>query len=121
MFLNLATNACQALDDKRKQSEGFEPLISISSRKLEDEAEFTLRDNGPGIPPEIREKIFEPFFTTKEGTQGTGLGLSLTADIIQRHGGSISVDSAEGEFTEMKLRLPLKSVRKDEEAATEKQ
>ncbi|MCY4181615.1 MAG: ATP-binding protein [Gammaproteobacteria bacterium] len=121
VFLNLATNACQALDDKRKQSEGFEPLISISSHKLEDEAEFTLRDNGPGIPPEIREKIFEPFFTTKEGTQGTGLGLSLTADIIQRHGGSISVDSAEGEFTEMKLRLPLKSVRKDEEAATEKQ
>jgi len=121
VFLNMATNACQALDEKRKQIGGFEPLISISSRKLEDDAEFTLRDNGPGIPKEIREKIFEPFFTTKEGTQGTGLGLSLTADIIQRHGGAISVDSVEGEFTEMRLRLPLKSVRKEEEIVKEQQ
>ncbi len=117
VFLNLATNACQALDDKRHRVEDFEPVIAISSRKLEKDAEFVLRDNGPGIPEKIREKIFEPFFTTKEGTKGTGLGLSLTVDIIKRHGGAISVDSEEGEFTEMRLRLPLKSVRKTEEAA----
>ena len=117
VFLNLATNACQALDDKRKKDEDFEPMITIASKKLEQEAEFVLRDNGPGIPKKIREKIFEPFFTTKEGTKGTGLGLSLTTDIMLRHGGSISVDSEEGEFTEMKLRLPLKSRRKSEEAA----
>ncbi len=117
VFLNLATNACQALDDKRNENEDFEPVIAISSRRLEKDVEFVLRDNGPGIPKNIREKIFEPFFTTKEGTKGTGLGLSLTTDILVRHGGSISVDSKEGEFTEMKIRLPLQSVRKTEEVA----
>ena len=120
VFLNLATNACQALDDKRHRIEGFEPVISISSKRLEEDAEFILRDNGPGIPKKIRDKIFEPFFTTKDGTKGTGLGLSLTTDILVRHGGSIAVDSQEGEFTEMRIRLPLKSVRKAEEAAQER-
>lgn len=119
VFLNLATNACQALDDKRSKTAGFEPIVSISSKLLENDAEFVLRDNGPGIPKKIRDKIFEPFFTTKEGTKGTGLGLSLTTDILLRHGGSIMVDSKEGEFTEFRIRLPLKSVRKDEEAAQE--
>ena len=117
VFLNLATNACQALDDKRKKEEGFEAVIAISSKKLENEAEFVLRDNGPGIPKQIRDRIFEPFFTTKEGTKGTGLGLSLTTDILVRHGGSINVDSEEGKFTEMRIRLPLQSARKSEEAA----
>ena len=117
VFLNLATNACQALDDKRKKEEDFEPVITISSKRLEKDAEFVLRDNGPGIPKKIRDKIFEPFFTTKEGTKGTGLGLSLTTDILLRHGGSIKVDSKEGEFTEMRIRMPLQSVRKAEEAA----
>ncbi len=119
VFLNLATNACQALDDKRNRIAGFEPVITIASKRLENDAEFILRDNGPGIPKKIRERIFEPFFTTKEGTKGTGLGLSLTTDILVRHGGSISVDSEEGEFTEMRIRLPLKSERKAEEAAQE--
>ena len=117
VFLNLATNACQALDDKRNKEEGFEAVISISSKRHEKDAEFVLRDNGPGIPKEIRDKIFEPFFTTKEGTKGTGLGLSLTTDILVRHGGSISVESEEGKFTEMRIRLPLQSARKAEEAA----
>ena len=116
VFLNLATNACQALDEKRNKDKNFEPVITISSKRLENDVEFVLRDNGPGIPEKIRDKIFEPFFTTKEGTKGTGLGLSLTADILLRHGGSISVDSEEGEFTEMRMRLPLQSVRKAEEA-----
>lgn len=119
VFLNLATNACQALDDKRIKEQGFEPVITISSKRLEKDAEFVLRDNGPGIPKKIRDRIFEPFFTTKEGTKGTGLGLSLTTDILVRHGGSISVDSEEGKFTEMRIRLPLESVRKEEEAAQE--
>lgn len=119
VFLNLATNACQALDDKRIKKEGFEPVITISSKRLENNAEFVLRDNGPGIPKKIRDKIFEPFFTTKEGTKGTGLGLSLTTDILKRHGGSVSLDSEDGEFTEMRIRLPLKSVRKAEEVVQE--
>ncbi len=118
VFLNLATNACQALDERRHEVDRFEPVITISSKKLETEAEFVLRDNGPGIPEAIREKIFEPFFTTKDGTKGTGLGLSLTADILLRHGGSITVDSEEGKFTEMRIRLPLESARKAEDAAT---
>ncbi len=117
VFLNLATNACQALDEKRNDGDGFEPLIRISSKRGERFAEFSLRDNGPGIPEQIRQKIFEPFFTTKEGTKGTGLGLSLTSDILLRHGGSINVDSEEGKFTEMTIRLPLESVRQAEQLA----
>ena len=107
-FLNILTNAFQALEEKRVKLEGdFEPKLDISSRRLDDGLEFCIRDNGPGIPEDLRQRMFEPFVTTKDAGKGTGLGLSLTADILTRHGGTIEVDSELGAFTEMRLRLPL--------------
>ena len=109
VFLNLATNAFQALNEKQKKVDGdYQPELSIASRQLEDHVEFCIRDNGPGIPEEVRDKIFEPFVTTKEPGKGTGLGLSLTTDILVRHGGSIQVDTEVGHYTEMRVLLPLK-------------
>ncbi len=107
-FLNILTNACQAIEEKRQSLEdGYEPELGIGSRRVDDGFEFWVRDNGPGIPEELRQRMFEPFVTTKEAGKGTGLGLSLTADIIARHGGSISVDTVPGEFAEVCIRLPL--------------
>lgn len=108
VFLNLVTNAFQAMNEKQKKTDGdYAPVLSISSRQLEDRAEFSIRDNGPGIPDDVRDKIFEPFVTTKEPGKGTGLGLSLTTDILLRHGGSIHVDTEVGHYTEMRVLLPL--------------
>ena len=109
-FLNIITNAFQALDEKRRASNGpdYEPELLVATRRLEDEVEIRIRDNGPGISAELRERIFEPFVTTKAPGEGTGLGLSLTMDILTRHGGTIQLDSEEGVFTEMRIALPLK-------------
>ena len=108
VFLNLATNACQALNEKQHQSsKEYEPGLWVTSSLQSEKAEFCIRDNGPGIPEDLRQKIFEPFVTTKPPGKGTGLGLSLTADILIRHGGSIHLDTEEGEFTEMCVQLPL--------------
>ena len=108
VFLNLATNAFQAMNEKQKQSDGdYQPELSITSRQLDDHVEFCIRDNGPGIPEEIRHRIFEPFVTTKDPGKGTGLGLSLITDILTRHGGSIQVETEEGNYTEMRILLPL--------------
>ena len=107
-FLNILTNACQAIDEKRQSLDGgYEPELEIGSRRLDDGFEFWVRDNGPGIPEDLRQRMFEPFVTTKETGKGTGLGLSLTTDIITRHGGSINVETALGEFARIAIRLPL--------------
>ena len=108
VFLNLVTNACQALDEKRRTADrDFVPELRIASRRLAEHAAFDIRDNGPGIPEELRERIFEPFVTTRKPGEGTGLGLSLTMDILTRHGGAIHLDTEEGVFTEMRVILPL--------------
>jgi signal transduction histidine kinase len=79
----------------------------VTTRDLGSMVEVRVRDNGTGIPPEIRDKLFQPFFTTKPTGEGTGLGLSISYDIVtQQHGGTIAVDSAPGEFTEFTVRLP---------------
>jgi signal transduction histidine kinase len=79
----------------------------VSTRDLGEAVEVRVRDNGTGIPPEIRDQLFQPFFTTKPTGEGTGLGLSVNWDIVtQQHGGSIAVDSEPGEFTEFTIRLP---------------
>jgi two-component system NtrC family sensor kinase len=79
----------------------------VATRDLGDAVEIRVRDNGAGIPPEIRDKLFQPFFTTKPTGEGTGLGLSISYDIVtQQHGGTIAVDSRLGEFTEFAIRLP---------------
>ncbi len=106
-FLNILTNACQAIDEKRQAAgRDYEPELSIGSRRVADGFEFWVRDNGPGIPDELKQRMFEPFVTTKDTGKGTGLGLSLTVDILTRHGGSIQVESEVGEFAEMRLKLP---------------
>jgi two-component system NtrC family sensor kinase len=85
----------------------FNPTLRVSTRDLGDAVEVRIRDNGIGIPPEIKDKLFQPFFTTKPTGEGTGLGLSISYEIVtQQHGGTIAVDSRVGEYTEFTVRLP---------------
>ena len=111
VFLNIINNACYAAHQKKKDSlDGFSPMLSVSTKNFGDRIEIRLRDNGNGIPADVREKIFNPFFTTKPSGQGTGLGLSISYDIIvQQHRGEIKVESEEGKFTEFVVRLPRHS------------
>jgi ligand-binding sensor domain-containing protein/signal transduction histidine kinase len=107
-FLNIVNNACYAAFEKKKTSRnGFSPVVRVSAKNLSDSVEIRIRDNGNGIPNAIRERIFNPFFTTKPAGAGTGLGLSLSYDIItQEHKGEIRVDSQEGQFTEFVITIP---------------
>jgi signal transduction histidine kinase len=107
--LNLFGNGFYAAT-KREREGGdpkFKPTLTASTHDLGEAIEIRIRDNGTGIPPEIRDKLFQPFFTTKPAGEGTGLGLSISWDIVtQQHGGTIVVDSRVGEFTEFAIRLP---------------
>ena len=108
VFLNLVTNACQATDERRKgESDRYRPTLWLKTARDGETVEVRVRDNGPGIPEDVKARIFEPFFTTKATTEGTGLGLSISNDIVRRHGGEMSVESQEGEFTEFIVRLPV--------------
>ena len=94
-------------------------MLKVSTRDLGEAVEIRVRDNGIGIPPEIRDRLFQPFFTTKPTGEGTGLGLSISYDIVtQQHGGMITVDSRLGEFTEFTIRLPRTSRATTAEAAS---
>ncbi|MFH1161118.1 MAG: ATP-binding protein [bacterium] len=108
VFLNVINNACQATVQKKNElKESYFPLLSVSTKRLDNLVEIRIRDNGKGIPPEIIDKIFNPFFTTKPAGSGTGLGLSISFDIVvQEHGGEIKVDSQQGEYTEFSIRIP---------------
>ena len=108
VFLNLISNGFYAAT-KRKEAgeEGFEPTLIATTKDLGNKVEIRIRDNGTGIPPEVREKMFNPFFTTKPAGEGTGLGLSMSHDIIvKQHGGKIDVDTRQGSFTEFIITLP---------------
>lgn len=111
-FLNLISNGFYAAN-KRKAvlgDAGFEPILSATTKDLGETVEIRIRDNGIGIPVEAKEKIFNPFFTTKPAGEGTGLGLSMSHDIIvKQHGGSIDFESVEGAFTEFTIVLPRTS------------
>jgi len=80
--------------------EAFEPTISVTTKKVDGKISTRVKDNGNGIPQKVLDKIFQPFFTTKPTGQGTGLGLSLSYDIIKAHGGELKVDTKEGEYAE---------------------
>jgi two-component system NtrC family sensor kinase len=109
VFLNLITNAFYVVGEKKKQQpEGYEPAVSVSTKKIGDKVEVRVKDNGNGIPQKIVDKIFQPFFTTKPTGQGTGLGLSLSYDIVKAHGGELKVETREGEFSIFTIQLPLK-------------
>lgn len=108
VILNLITNAFYAVDEKKKLGiESYEPTVSILSKKIINAIEISVSDNGNGIPAAIKEKIFQPFFTTKPTGQGTGLGLSLSYDIIKAHGGDIKVHSETGNGSTFIIQLPL--------------
>ena len=111
VLLNLISNGFYAAT-KRKgaaDSDGFGPTLTAATRNLGDRVEIRIRDNGTGIPPEVKDKIFNPFFTTKPAGEGTGLGLSISHDIIvKQHAGSIEVDSQPGEFTEIRNHSPAR-------------
>ncbi len=108
VFLNLFGNGFYAAHKKSgAATDGYRPMLRVSTRELDDAVEVRVHDNGTGIPAAIRDKLFQPFFTTKPTGEGTGLGLSISYDIItQQHGGTIEVASDEGEFTEFTVRLP---------------
>jgi two-component system, NtrC family, sensor kinase len=108
VFLNLISNGFYAAA-KRKEAgeESFEPTLSATTKSLGNKVEIRIRDNGTGIPPEVRERMFNPFFTTKPAGEGTGLGLSMSHDIVvKQHGGKIEVDTMPGAFTEFIITLP---------------
>lgn len=108
VILNLITNAFYAVTEKkRQQPEGYEPIVSVETKKQKDRIEITVKDNGTGIPQKVLDKIFQPFFTTKPTGQGTGLGLSLSYDIVKAHGGELKVETKEGEGSEFVISLPV--------------
>jgi signal transduction histidine kinase len=107
-ILNLITNAFYVVDEKKKLNpNGYEPTVSISTKKEKDKVEIKVKDNGNGIPQKVLDKIFQPFFTTKPTGQGTGLGLSLSYDIVKAHGGELKVETKEGEFAQFEIILPV--------------
>jgi two-component system, NtrC family, sensor kinase len=125
VLLNIYNNAFYAVTEKKKAAlsaeaspkagssaealakAGFEPTVTVTTRKLRDKIELSVRDNGNGIPEKVLDKIFQPFFTTKPTGQGTGLGLSMSYDIVTKgHGGAMTVNTKEGEFTEFIIQLP---------------
>jgi two-component system, NtrC family, sensor kinase len=107
-LLNLISNGFYAATKRKVEANGdYEPTLAAATKSLGDRVEIRIRDNGTGIPPEVKEKLFNPFFTTKPAGEGTGLGLSISHDIIvKQHGGSIEVDTQPGEFTEFRIILP---------------
>jgi signal transduction histidine kinase len=108
VLLNLYNNAFYAVNAKKKQvADGYEPVVTVNSKKVDGKVVITVADNGTGIPQPIVDKIFQPFFTTKPTGQGTGLGLSLTYDIIKAHGGETKVETKEGEGSEFIIQLPV--------------
>ena len=112
-LLNLISNGFYAATKRKAEANGgdYGPTLAAATRNLGDRVEITIRDNGTGIPPEVKEKIFNPFFTTKPAGEGTGLGLSISHDIIvKQHGGSIEVDTQPGKFTEIRIVLPRVAV-----------
>ena len=112
-LLNLISNGFYAATKRKTEANGgdYEPTLTAATKNLGDRVEIRIRDNGTGIPPEVKEKMFNPFFTTKPAGEGTGLGLSISHDIIvKQHGGSIEVDTQPGEFTELRIILPRAAV-----------
>jgi len=114
VILNLINNAFYAVDEKKKHTStssaknGYDPTVSVSTKKNNGKVEIKVSDNGNGIPQKVLDKIFQPFFTTKPTGQGTGLGLSLSYDIIKSHNGEIKVNTKEGEGSEFVISLPVK-------------
>ncbi len=111
VILNLFTNAFYAVGEKKSKSKSddYKPTVSVLTEKTKDTVVITVRDNGNGIPKTALDKIFQPFFTTKPAGEGTGLGLSMSYDIIKSHKGELIVNTEKGKFTEFKISVPIKN------------
>jgi signal transduction histidine kinase len=122
VVLNLINNAFYVVNEKNKRETAdvkretshvspltshYEPLVTVTTKNLENKIEISVKDNGNGIPDSIKEKIFQPFFTTKPTGQGTGLGLSLSYDIVKAHGGVLNVETKVNEGTMFSIQLPI--------------
>ncbi|HMK05822.1 MAG TPA: HAMP domain-containing sensor histidine kinase, partial [Ferruginibacter sp.] len=109
VILNLITNAFYAVNTPRPPKGGVvhDPTVSVTTKRSGDRVFISVKDNGPGIPPAIVDKIFQPFFTTKPTGEGTGLGLSLSYDIVKAHGGDLKVETKEGEGSTFIIQLPI--------------
>jgi signal transduction histidine kinase len=108
VFLNLYNNAFYAVQQKAGTAgPGYQPTVTLTTRKEGGKALITVSDNGTGIPDAVKEKIFQPFFTTKPAGEGTGLGLSMSYDIVKAHGGEMIVHSVAGQGSEFNIRLPI--------------
>ena len=113
VLLNLISNSFYATTQRKAEANGasYEPVLTVATKNLGDSVEIRIRDNGTGMPPEVKEKMFNPFFTTKPAGEGTGLGLSISHDIIvKQHSGSIEVNTKPGAFTEFRIVLPRDSL-----------
>jgi len=109
VILNLVNNAFYAVHEKAKQHiAGYDPMVTVSTKKINGKVEIRVADNGNGIPVSVKEKIFQPFFTTKPTGQGTGLGLSLSYDMVKVHGGELKVETKEGEGSTFIMQIPTK-------------
>ena len=115
VFLNMVGNSCHSTDSKRvsiletpRGDTPYMPTVWLMTKRVGDRVQVMIRDNGDGIPADVVDKIFNPFFTTKPTDKGTGLGLALSSDIVRTHGGTISVDTEQGEFAQMTVELPLR-------------
>jgi signal transduction histidine kinase len=120
VFLNLISNGFYAAS-KRKESgeQNFEPMLTAVTKNLGSRVEIRIRDNGTGIPRDVKEKMFNPFFTTKPAGEGTGLGLSMSHDIVvKQHGGKIDVDTMAGAFTEFIITLPRTAMTQSQTGGT---
>ena len=110
VLLNLINNAFYAVDKRAKENvDGYMPEVQVSTSQNDGKTEISVRDNGPGIPEEVQEKIFQPFFTTKPTGSGTGLGLSLSYDIVKAHGGELCVESHVNIATVFVIKMPTTS------------
>jgi signal transduction histidine kinase len=108
VILNLINNAFYSVNEKSRQNiPGYEPAVVVATKKIKSRIEISVKDNGNGMPQNILGKIFQPFFTTKPTGQGTGLGLSLSYDIVKAHGGEVKMETREGEGSEFTIKLPI--------------
>ncbi|RDV16861.1 ATP-binding protein [Pontibacter diazotrophicus] len=119
VFLNLFNNAFYAVQQRQEQAvQGYVPEVRVSTRQLESRVEVRVRDNGTGIAVNLKNKFFQPFFTTKPSGEGTGLGLSLSYNIITKgHGGKLQVETEKDEYAEFSISLPVRDLVAADEAA----
>ena len=107
VIANVVLNSCQAMAERAEKEQGYRPQLTLGTRRETNTVFMSIRDNGTGIAPEVIDRVFNPFFTTRPGNRYAGLGLSISHDIVRAHGGTLSVNSELGHFTEMAIWLPV--------------